>query len=186
MKDSEFLRTDKVPMTKQEVRAVVLDRLELKEARRFVDIGAGTGSVAIEVALRVPQLEVTAVERKAEAVDIMLENMQQLKCQQIKLIRDEAPCELEGELDAVFIGGTGGNLEEIIQWALEKMVVGGRLVMTFILHDNLNQALTCLKSCPVEQLDCVQILASSMTSLGNSYYFKPNNPTFIVSCIKGN
>ncbi|PJC87397.1 cobalt-precorrin-6Y C(15)-methyltransferase [Vibrio sp. HA2012] len=185
MKDSVFLRAEKVPMTKREVRAVVLERLELEKARRFADIGAGTGSVAIEAALRFPQLTVTAVERTPAAADIMQKNMQELGCQQVVLIRDVAPCTLESGLDAIFIGGSGGNLEDIIQWALERLMYGGRLVMTFILHDNLHEALTYLQHCPVKQLDCVQLLASSMTPLGSSYYFKPNNPTFIVSCIKG-
>ena len=74
MKDSEFQRAERVPMTKQEVRLVVLDRLELSNARCMVDIGAGSGSVAIEAALRHPQLSVVAIEKNPAALALIAEN----------------------------------------------------------------------------------------------------------------
>jgi len=186
MKDSKFLRADKVPMTKQEVRAVVLDKLQLSSASRFVDVGAGTGSVALEAALAHERLHVYAIEKNPNAVDIMHQNMERLGCNRIHLINETAPCALTGKFDAVFVGGSGGNLEQIIDWSLEHLMEGGRLVMTFILHGSLNQALSHLETCPIEDFECSQIQVSAITSLGSSYYFKPNNPTFIVSCIKGN
>ena len=112
--------------------------------------------------------------------------MERLGCNHIHLINKMAPCELTGKFDAVFVGGSGGNLEQIIDWALEHLLEGGRLVMTFILHGSLYQALSHLQVRHIEEFECSQIQVSSMTSLANSYYFKPNNPTFIVSCIKGN
>ena len=186
MKDSEFLRAEKVPMTKQEVRTIVLDKLQLGSASRFVDVGAGTGSIALEAALSFERLHVYAIEKNEHAVEIMHKNMERFGCNHIHLINEMAPCELTGKFDAVFIGGSGGNLEQIIDWALDHLLEGGRLVMNFILHGSLNQALDHLKTCAIDEFECSQIQVSSMTSLGTSYYFKPNNPTFIVSCIKGN
>lgn len=186
MKDSEFLRADKVPMTKQEVRTIVLDKLQLGSASRFVDVGAGTGSVALEAALKYQHLHVYAIEKNQHAVDIMRQNMERLGCNQIHQINKIAPCELTGKFDAVFIGGSGGNLEQIIDWALDHLLEGGRLVMNFILHGSLDQALSHLQTCTIAEFECSQIQVSAMNSLGTSYYFKPNNPTFIVSCIKGN
>ncbi|MDW6005192.1 decarboxylating cobalt-precorrin-6B (C(15))-methyltransferase [Vibrio mangrovi] len=186
MKDSEFLRADKVPMTKQEVRSVVLDRLELNHARCFVDVGAGTGSVAIEAALRFPDLKVAAIEKNTHAIAIMRQNMTRHEVEHIELVQDIAPCDMVlSEADAIFVGGSGGNLSEIIDWALNHLADGGRLVMTFILQGNLHQALGHLGNCPVRDLDCTQIMVSPLTRLGSSYYFKPNNPTFVISCIKG-
>ncbi|MFG0774130.1 decarboxylating cobalt-precorrin-6B (C(15))-methyltransferase [Vibrio plantisponsor] len=186
MKDSEFLRAEKVPMTKQEVRTIVLDKLQLGSASRFVDVGAGTGSIALEAALSFERLHVYAIEKNEHAVEIMHKNMERFGCNHIHLINKMAPCELTGKFDAVFIGGSGGNLEQIIDWALDHLLEGGHLVMNFILHGSLNQALDHLKTCAIDEFECSQIQVSSMTSLGTSYYFKPNNPTFIVSCIKGN
>jgi cobalt-precorrin-6B (C15)-methyltransferase len=186
MKDSEFLRANKVPMTKQEIRTIVLDKLQLGAASRFVDVGAGTGSIALEASLKYEHLHVYAIEKNEHAIEIMHQNMERFGCNHIHLINQMAPCELTGKFDAVFVGGTGGNLEQIIDWALEHLKEGGRLVMTFILHGSLNQALSYLHTCNIEDFECSQIQVSTMASLATSYYFKPNNPTFIVSCIKGN
>lgn len=54
MKDELFLRGEKVPMTKEAVRALALSKLELHRASHLIDIGAGTGSVSIEAALQYP------------------------------------------------------------------------------------------------------------------------------------
>ncbi|MDW6094752.1 decarboxylating cobalt-precorrin-6B (C(15))-methyltransferase [Vibrio rhizosphaerae] len=184
MKDSQFLRADKVPMTKQEVRAVVLDRLALGQAQRFVDVGAGTGSVAIEAALRFPQLMVTAIEKHSHAIAVMQQNLRHHDVGRVALVQATAPCELPIVADAMFIGGSGGNLTAIIDWALAHLTEQGRLVMTFILQGNLHQALEHLNHCPIRELDCTQIMVSPLTPLGSSYYFKPNNPTFVISCTK--
>ncbi|SDH20383.1 cobalt-precorrin 7 C15-methyltransferase [Vibrio xiamenensis] len=184
MKDSDFLRADGVPMTKQEVRAVVLDRLELNAAGRFVDVGSGSGSVAVEAALRYPNLNVLAIEQKPSAVALTEENAKRFGCERIHILPQSAPCEFSGRVDAMFIGGSGGQLTELLDWALAHLVENGRLVMTFILQDNLNLALNHLRQCSVASLQCTQLLVSQMTPLGSSYYFKPNNPTFVVACKK--
>ncbi len=184
MKDSEFLRAEGVPMTKQEVRSVVLDRLELRAAGRFVDVGAGSGSVAVEAALRFPNLNVLAIEQSREAAELVRQNAERFGCERIHILPEKAPCEFTGRVDAIFIGGSGGVLGELLDWALAHLVENGRLVMTFILQDNLNQALAHLQTCAIDALQCTQLLVSQMTPLGSSYYFKPNNPTFVVSCKK--
>ncbi|MDW5479156.1 methyltransferase, partial [Klebsiella michiganensis] len=71
MKDELFLRGEKVPMTKEAVRALALAKLELYRASHLIDIGAGTGSVSIEAALQYPSLQVTAVERNPAALQLL-------------------------------------------------------------------------------------------------------------------
>ena len=71
MKDELFLRGEKVPMTKEAVRALALAKLELHRASHLIDIGAGTGSVSIEAALQYPSLQVTAVERNPAALQLL-------------------------------------------------------------------------------------------------------------------
>ena len=75
MKDELFLRGAQVPMTKEAVRALALAKLELHRARHLIDIGAGTGSVSIEAALQNPALRVTAIERQADALRLLQENL---------------------------------------------------------------------------------------------------------------
>ena len=184
MKDAEFLRGEKVPMTKEEVRLMVLERLNLRQATTLIDVGAGTGSVALEAAIRHPELHVIAIEKNPSALRLIEENRQRFDCQKVKIIAAEVPCPLDIQADAIFIGGSGGNLTDIIDWALTRLTKTGRLVLSFILLDNLNTALTHLKKCAVAELECTQLQISQMTTLGNGFYFKPNNPTFIISCKK--
>ena len=184
MKDAEFLRGEQVPMTKEEVRLMVLERLNLRLATTLIDVGAGTGSVALEAAIRHPELHVIAIEKNPSALRLIEENRQRFDCQKVKIIAAEAPCPLDIQADAIFIGGSGGNLTDIIDWALTRLTKTGRLVLSFILLDNLNTALTHLKKCAVAELECTQLQISQMTTLGNGFYFKPNNPTFIISCKK--
>lgn len=186
MKDSEFIRVDKVPMTKQEVRSVSLDKLELHFARRLMDIGAGTGSIGIEAAIKNPNLHVLAIEKNEEAISAIAMNCQKFDCsERVRIIPHAAPCEVSGKVDAVFIGGSGGNITDIIDWALSLLIPKGRLVLNFILQENLQTALSHLQDKNIEEFECTQLLVSNMTNLGEGSYFKPNNPTFILSCKKG-
>ena len=145
MKDAEFLRGEKVPMTKEEVRLMVLERLNLRQATTLIDVGAGTGSVALEAAIRHPELHVIAIEKNPSALRLIEENRQRFDCQKVKIIAAEAPCPLDIQADAIFIGGSGGNLTDIIDWALTRLTKTGRLLLSFFLLDNLNTALTHLK-----------------------------------------
>lgn len=183
MKDELFLRGQQVPMTKEAVRALALSRLELHNATTLIDVGAGTGSISLEAALQYPRLRVTAIERKPEALALMAENCRHFGCEDnIRLLQGEAPLPLAQRADAIFIGGSGGQLAALTDWALAHLNPGGRLVMTFILLENLHQALAHLSTRPVANLDCQQIQQSALTRLGQGHYFKPNNPVYLMSC----
>ncbi|MBJ3814673.1 decarboxylating cobalt-precorrin-6B (C(15))-methyltransferase [Shimwellia pseudoproteus] len=184
MKDELFLRGQQVPMTKEAVRVLALSRLALANAGTLIDVGAGTGSVSLEAALHYPGLRVTAIERKPEALALMAENCRHFGCESITLIPGEAPLPLDSTADAIFIGGSGGQLAPLIDWALAHLNSGGRLVMTFILVENLHQALARLQHSPVSELDCQQIQQSALTRLGSGHYFKPQNPVYLLSCTR--
>nr|WP_318381131.1 decarboxylating cobalt-precorrin-6B (C(15))-methyltransferase [uncultured Enterobacter sp.] len=184
MKDELFLRGEKVPMTKEPVRALALSRLALHRATHFIDIGAGTGSVSIEAALLNPSLRITAVERNPAALHLLAENRQRFDCANMTIVEGVAPVFIAEPADAVFMGGSGGNLTQLIDWSLAQLRPGGRLVMTFILQENLSTALAHLATCVVSALDCQQLQVSTLTGLGTGHYFKPNNPVFVISCEK--
>lgn len=184
MKDELFLRGAHVPMTKEVVRTQALERLQLQNAQRFIDIGAGTGSVSLEAAIRFPQLRVTAIERNPDALALMAENREFFACPNVEIINGYAPIKLDVMADAVFIGGSGGQLTELIDWSLAHLHPGGRLVMTFILLENLTCALSHLEQCAVRDFDCQQLQVAQLTKLGSGHFFKPNNPTFLISCLK--
>ena len=184
MKDELFLRGEKVPMTKEAVRALALSRLELHQARHLIDVGAGTGSVSIEAALHHPDLRVTAIERDPAALALLAENRRHFACPNITIVDGEAPLAVEEKADAIFLGGSGGHLTALIDWALAQLHPQGRLVMTFILQENLSTALDHLVSCGISQPDCTQLQIATRQRLGSGHYFKPNNPVFVISCQK--
>ena len=93
IKDSEFLR-GKVPMTKEEVRAVSIAKLDMKDTDICLDIGAGTGSVSIEMARFASKGKVYAIEEKQEAVELIKENMKKFRVSNIELITGKAPEDL--------------------------------------------------------------------------------------------
>ena len=184
MKNNEFIR-GKVPITKEEVRAISLNKLNLKNAKTFIDVGAGTGSVSIEAALTYDNLKVIAIERNDVAIDLINQNVNKFNLSNVEVIKDYAPIDLDVKADGIFLGGTGNNLEEIIKWSKELLIPGGRLVANFILIDNFYDTLDLLKKYNFVNLDVSQLSINKLEKLGSRDYFKPHNPIFIISCEKG-
>lgn len=184
MKNNEFIR-GKVPITKEEVRAISSNKLNLKNAKTFIDVGAGTGSVSIEAALTYDNLKVIAIERNDVAIDLINQNVNKFNLSNIEVIKDYAPIDLDVKADGIFLGGTGNNLEEIIKWSKDLLIPGGRLVANFILIDNFYDTLDLLKKYNFVNLDVSQLSINKLEKLGSRDYFKPHNPIFIISCEKG-
>ena len=166
-------------MTKEEVRAISIDKLDLHKAKRMLDVGSGTGSVTIQAAVSFPNLEVVAIEQNEDAVALTQENIDYFGCQNITLIKGKAPVELEGQFD-----GTGGNMAEIFEWCEHLLVPGGRFVLNFILLENAMEAIQLAEKLEWQDLDVVSIQASRWSALGKGHYFKQQNPTIIVSAVK--
>ena len=184
MKNDEFIR-GKVPITKEEVRAISLNKLNLKNAKTFIDVGAGTGSVSIEAALTYDNLKVIAIERNDVAIDLINQNVNKFNLSNIEVIKDYAPIDLDVKADGIFLGGTGNNLEEIIKWSKDLLIPGGRLVANFILIDNFYDTLDLLKKYNFVNIDVSQLSINKLEKLGSRDYFKPHNPIYIISCEKG-
>ena len=184
MKNDEFIR-GKVPITKEEVRAISLNKLNLKDAETFIDVGAGTGSISIEAALTYDDLKVIAIERNDVAIDLINQNVEKFNLSNVEVMKAYAPIDLDIKADGIFLGGTGNNLEEIIKWSKDLLVPGGRLVANFILIDNFYDTLDLLKKYNFVNLDVSQLSINKLEKLGSRDYFKPHNPIYIISCEKG-
>ena len=184
MKNDEFIR-GKVPITKEEVRAISLNKLNLKDAKTFIDVGAGTGSISIEAALTYDDLKVVAIERNDVAIDLINQNVEKFNLSNVEVMKAYAPIDLDIKADGIFLGGTGNNLEEIIKWSKDLLVPGGRLVANFILIDNFYDTLDLLKKYNFVNLDVSQLSINKLEKLGSRDYFKPHKPIYIISCEKG-
>jgi len=141
-------------ITKREVRAVAIAKLGLTDASVVWDIGAGSGSVAVECALFCRRGRVFAVEKNAEDVDNVRANAAAFGTGNLTAVHATAPEGLTDlpDPDAVFVGGTGKQLESLLATCLERLRPGGRLVMTLVTLDNLAAALAFFKAreLPVE------------------------------------
>lgn len=174
-------KPDKGLITKREVRAVSLARLSLKPDSIMWDIGAGSGSVGLEAARLCPQGHVYAIEKNTNDVLIALENKNSLKISNYSLVQGRAPTgmELWPDPDAVFIGGSGGELQELILLCLKKLKNDGQLVMNFVTFENLNTAMTVLKQVSV-QWDVVQLQASRSKPILSMQRMQAENPVWVV------
>ncbi len=134
-------------ITKREVRAVSLAWMALRRTSIVWDIGAGSGSVGIEAARLCPDGFVFAIEKNAEDAAIIRRNQHRFRLTNYRLTHARAPEGLDRwpDPDAVFIGGSGGELEQLIDIALSRLRPGGRLVMNFVTLENMHRAVTRLK-----------------------------------------
>ena len=176
--DDAFLR-DKVPMTKQEVRAAVLAKLAVGPEDICWDIGAGTGSVSIELALH--SKAVWAVEHKAEACDLIRRNREKFCAWNLRLIEGHAP-EVLDELpapDVVFLGGTGRQMPEILRVIHEKNPKA-RICISAIALETLHQAVTELTALGYEP-EIAQIAVSRAKTAGDLHLLLAQNPIFLIS-----
>ena len=177
--DSSFQRAEKVPMTKQEIRAAALSKLAVKPTDICWDIGAGTGSVAIELALQAKA--VYGVERNADALKIAEENRRALGAWNLHLIEGAAPEALDGlpAPDAVFVGGSGGRLREI----LEKIHAANpsvRICVSAIALETLHTACAVLREKGYETEVC-QIAVSRGRNAGDLTLMLAQNPVWLIT-----
>ena len=184
MRNSEFI-TGKVPITKEEVRAISINKLDLVNAKRFIDVGAGTGSVTVEAAYHYPNMEVISIERNDDALDLVYKNIEKFDLKNVEIVKGYAPIDIDGNVDAIFLGGTGNNLEEIILWSKKLLIKGGRLVANFIIVETFNETLRLLREHGFENIDVSVLNVSKLERLGRGEYFKPLNPIYIISCERG-
>lgn len=129
-------------ITKNEVRSAVIHRLRLPEQGVLWDIGAGSGSISLEAARLFPSLTVFAIEKNPEQLTNIRANRQKYQCRNIRIIDGEAPDALAGSAppDRVFIGGSGGRIEEIIDYLDGLTDPPSRIVVTAVLERTARQA----------------------------------------------
>lgn len=182
IEDEAFIRA-KVPMTKSEVRSISLSKLRLHADSVMYDIGAGTGSVSIEAALQAPEGYVYAIEKKEEACALIEENKRKFHAANIEVVSGLAPEALETlpVPTHAFIGGSSGNMKEILQLLLQKNPKL-RIVINCIALESVSETLDCMKSLPVKDVDIIHVSSARSRELGRYHMMTGMNPIYIVSC----
>lgn len=175
---------DKGLITKCEVRAVSLARLQLRSDSIVWDIGAGSGSVGLEAARLCPDGHVYAIEKNEEDAAIARRNRTGFGLSNHSLVHGKAPAGLEDWPDpgAVFIGGSGGELAELIALCLGRLKSGGWLVMNFVTLENLAVATAILEAAGAPW-DVLQLQAARSKPILHMHRMAAENPVWIV-CAK--
>ncbi|GMO29047.1 MAG: bifunctional cobalt-precorrin-7 (C(5))-methyltransferase/cobalt-precorrin-6B (C(15))-methyltransferase [Termitinemataceae bacterium] len=175
--DTEFVRGENIPMTKSEVRAVVMSKLSVAPDDVCWDIGAGTGSITVEMALAAWQGTVYALEKEQSAIPLIKENCRKFHLGNVNIICGKAPQDLTDlpPPNLVFIGGSSGTTKEIINAARTKNI-NVRIVITSI---SIETTSAVIASFPDSNI--VQIAASHYKKIGGSTMLIANNPITIIT-----
>lgn len=177
--DEAFIR-GKTPMTKQEVRAAALAKLAVAPTDILWDVGAGTGSVSVEMALAAPRGQVYAVECDAEACGLIEQNRQKFAVHNLTLTRGKAPEALAGlpAPDVVFIGGSKGSMQAIVDAALAANP-DARICIAAIALETLQQGIAALAAHGLTA-QVTQLAVSRSKAAGSLHLMLANNPVFLI------
>jgi len=172
-------------ITHLEVRAVALALLRLHPSSVVWDIGAGSGSVALEAARIAWHGQVYAVERDEQRMVRLRRNVERWGNARIHLTHGEAPavCASWPDPDAVFIGGSGGQMDELIAFCAERLQANGRIVINLVTLELLGAALAALHAHGL-QAAVQQIAMSRSRPLRGQTYLAALNPVYVVSAQK--
>ena len=180
MRDEWFIRGE-IPMTKSEVRAVSVSKLELCRDNIVYDIGAGTGSVSVEAALKVPDGHVYAFEQKEEGCALIRANAEKVGVKNLTVVPGKAPESLYGypAPDRVFLGGSSGNMEEILDLVTE-LNPAVQLVINVIALESLSQAMEWFRKKGWEpEVVCMQV--SRAAKRGPYHMMQAQNPIYVLT-----
>ena len=185
--DELFDRDENVPITKEEVRVVQISKARLKPGMIVYDIGCGSGSISVEAAQQVEESgHVHAVDYDAKAVELTKKNLEKFNLANVSVILGNAK-EKISELpnaDAVFIGGTGTDTNEIMHICQDKLKSGGRIVIGMILIETIFSILSSIKELDFDSIDITQVTIAKSRRTTTGTMMLARNPVTILSATK--
>lgn len=182
--DDQFATVRKL-ITKEEVRAVSLAKLRLRHDMTLWDVGAGSGSVSIEADQLLPNGRVYAIERNPQCLAFLRENLGTFQSRHVNLVAGAAPDCFEQlpDPDRVFIGGSGGNLWEILKAIDVRLPAAGRVVLNAVTLDTLTAATEFFDNAGY-QLEVVTVNIARTRPLTDYKLFEAQNPVFVITAVK--
>ena len=184
----EQRRPNKGQITKREVRAVSLYSLGLRHDSVVWDIGAGTGSVSVEAALIASEGQIYAIERDTDSLPLLEANVVNLGSDNIHIVNGEAPAALKTlpNPDSVFVGGSGGNLSEILEYANSRLKPNGTIVVNLAVLERTSETYNLLRKLGLTT-EITQVASSRGKEMPDgAVRLEALNPVFIVSGRRGN
>ena len=184
--DEFFIRKEEVPITKEEVRAIIISKLRLKENNSVIDIGCGSGSITVELCLQCHKGKVFGVDLDPQAVNLTKKNLDKFKVfAEIRLGNAIDLLETLPLVDGIVIGGTTGKTQTLIDQSISKLNHGGRLVVTTILIETMFTAIkTVNESNLLKDIDFTQIIISKGRRTTTGTMMLARNPVLVISATK--
>lgn len=181
----ELFTRSKVPMTKQEVRSVSMSKLMPKATDKIYDIGAGTGSCSVELALLANKGQVWAFERNPEAVALIHKNKDLFGIENLEVIAGEALENIKNmpAPDCVFVGGSGGDLCEMLDIIYAKNT-DCRVVINAITIETLAEVADYYKKHQDYSLEIVNVCVARSRKLGSYNLMMAQNPVYVMTALK--
>lgn len=185
--DEMFEREENVPITKEEVRVVALSKARLNNDSIVIDVGCGSGSIAIEAAMQVaPDGRVYAIDQDENAIKLTKRNMEKFKVSNIEIIHAKAQDAIAKmpNADAIFVGGTAGDTYDIIKLAYNKLKSKGRIVIDTILIETMYHSLKAIEELKLVNVDVTQITVSKSKKVSTGTMMLARNPVIIIAAEK--
>lgn len=183
--DELFERTDEVPITKEDIRAIAISKLRLKEGQSAIDVGCGSGSITVELCLQTKG-KVYAIDFDQKAVELTKKNLQKFGVTAEDVILGKAQDVLPKllDVDAVMVGGTWGDTKQVIELAVGRLKKGGRIVIDTIVIETLYQALRAVNELELKEIDITQVTISKARKVTTGTMMLARNPVMIISATK--
>ena len=185
--DEEFDRTESVPITKEEIRAIQISKARVSSGQTVLDIGCGSGSITVEAGLQVESDgKVIGIDLDPNAIELTNRNLKKFGVDNATLILGNAKEKISDlpEADAIFIGGTGGDTQEIVQLCEDKLKSGGRIVIGVILIETLYAVLQTIEKLKFDSIDITQITIGKSRKTSTGTMMLARNPVTVISATK--
>jgi len=183
--DELFERSEQVPITKEEVRAIVISKLRLKDNASAIDVGCGSGSITVEICLQTKSKEVYAIDFNENAVELTRKNLLKFgtKAEVISSRAQDILWSLP-KVDAIVVGGTWGDTEQIVRMAIDRLNTGGRIVVDTILIETMHKALIAVNQAHLADIDLTQVIVAKARTVPTGTMMISRNPVLIISATK--
>ena len=185
--DEEFERTESVPITKEEIRAIQISKGRLSAGQTVLDIGCGSGSVTVEAAIQVEESgKVIGVDIDPNAIELTTKNLKKFGITNFELIEGNAKEKISKlpTADTVFVGGTGGDTRDIVELCQNKIKSGGRIVIGVILIETLYSVLQTIEKLDFTEIDITQITIGKSRKTSTGTMMLARNPVTVISATK--
>jgi cobalt-precorrin-6B (C15)-methyltransferase len=183
--DELFDRVEDVPITKEDVRALVISKLRLKENSSAIDVGCGSGSITVEMCLQTKGNKIYAIDFDGKAVELTRKNLLKFNVKaEVIFSKAQDILPLLPQVDAILIGGTSGEVEKIVNLGVDRLNKGGRIVIDTVLIETTYRALTTINQANLKEVDVTQAIIAKARKVTTGTMMSARNPIIIISATK--